>query len=76
MKGMPGLYYAGGPSAPGRSPRWVGSVLYVDEDTAEVRRTHARDDARPLPSGDGSAGSRRPSLSGFLHRIVGLTGIA
>jgi hypothetical protein len=75
MKGMPGLYYAVG-AGPGRPPKRVGSVFNVDADRAEVRRMYDRDEATPLPPADPNAGSRRPSVSAFVRRIVGLAGAA
>lgn len=74
MKGMPGLYYASGPGGPSHKPRWVGSVLYVDADTAEARRLYDRGDTTPLPSAEPDAGPRRTSVSALVRRITGLGG--
>lgn len=71
MKGMPGLYYTSGT---GNQPRWVGSVLYVDGDTAEVRRLYRREDAEPLPRRDQEPGRPRGSLGAFVRRLVGVAG--
>ena len=76
MKGMPGLYYAQGGGGEGRAPRWVGSVLCVDADTAEVRRRYDREDAAPLPRQEPQVASSRPSLSSFIRRIAGVAGVA
>jgi hypothetical protein len=56
MKGMPGLYYAEGV---GDSPRWVGSVLYMDGETAEVRQRYLQEDAEP-PAPEAPDGAPRP----------------
>jgi hypothetical protein len=56
MKGMPGLYYAEGV---GDRPRWVGSVLYMDSETAEVRQRYLQEDAEP-PAPEASDGAPRP----------------
>jgi len=53
MKGMPGLYYAEGV---GDRPRWVGSVLYMDSETAEVRQRYLQEDAEP-PAPEASDGA-------------------
>jgi hypothetical protein len=76
MKGMPGLYYSQGGGEP-RPPRWIGSILYVDADTAEVRRLYDREDAAPLPPQAmrvAPESSWRPSLSSFIRRIAGIAG--
>jgi hypothetical protein len=69
MKGMPGLYYANGT---GNQPRWVGSVLDVDADTAEVRRLYRQEDAEPLPQPGEKAGRSLGSLSALVRRVVGV----
>jgi hypothetical protein len=71
---MPNVYYSSGPGGPNRPPRWIGSVLYVDAATAELRRMYDRQDATPLPPAEPNAGPRRFSMSAFLRRIVGLSG--
>jgi hypothetical protein len=71
MKGMPGLYYANGT---GNQPRWVGSVLYVDGDSAEVRRLYRHEDAEPLARRDQESGRSRGSLGALVRRLVGVAG--
>ena len=69
MKGMPGLYYSQS-GGTGRGPQWIGSVLYVDADTAEVRRLYDREDALPLPVPQPSVRPPRRSFSTFVRRIT------
>ena len=74
MKGMPGLYYSQGGGGEGRAPRWVGTVLYVDADTAEARRLYDREDAMPLPPADANSASPRPSISSYIRRMARVAG--
>ncbi len=69
MKGMPGLYYATRDSA---EPEWIGSVLYVKGDTAEVRRLYQREDADPMPM-EAHRDARHTgwSISSVVRRLVG-----
>ena len=76
MKGMPGLYYSTGGGGESRPPRWVGSVLYMDADTAEARRLYDREDATPLPTPEANVPPPRTSLAAFFRRIVGTSGAA
>ena len=72
MKGMPGLYYSQGGGD--RAPYWVGSVLYVDADTAEVRRLYDRQDAAPMPAPETPTRPPRLSFSSLVRRIAGIAG--
>jgi hypothetical protein len=74
MKGMPGLYYSQGGGSSNRGPQWIGSVLYVDADTAEARRLYDRADATPMPMQETPARPPRPSLSTLVRRIAGIAG--
>jgi hypothetical protein len=68
MKGMPGLYYA---TRESDRPEWIGSVPYVDGDTAEVRRLYQRDDAESMPmEAHHGEPRRRWSLSSVVRRLV------
>ena len=69
MKGMPGLYYA---TRDGERPEWIGSVLYVKGDTAEVRRLYQREDAEPMPMEvEHRPGHIGWSVGSILRRLVG-----
>ena len=76
MKGMPGFYYSRGGDSGDRGPFWVGSVLYVDADTAEVRRLYDRQDAAPMPAQETPMRTPRPSFSSLVRRIAGIAGAA
>jgi hypothetical protein len=69
MKGMPGLYYA---TRDSDRPERIGSALYVNGDTAEVRRLYRREDAAPMPIEKDKAGRHSTwSVTQFVRRLVG-----
>jgi len=71
MRGTPQLHSASGAD---RRPRWIGRVLVVDDDAADVRRRYRREDALPLAEASPDPGPSRPSVSTLARRFIGLSG--